>query len=175
MDDYLNVGSIKPNLEILEKKKNSQSKSDLLGGNLTSRQLYLTGYGRHWGEKLTYSVGLAYGSGILCGGSFGLIKGISKGGATGKLFLNSVLNNCSTYGPKLGNRLGCLTIIYCGLNGLVKLVRGEKADERFNAPVAGFLSGAVYKIAGPIAKTAKYSAGTGVVFTAIDYVLRKSF
>ncbi|XP_954043.1 mitochondrial inner membrane protein, putative [Theileria annulata] len=174
MGDYLNVGSINPNLEILEKKK-SQSKSDILGGNLSSRQLYLTGYGRHWGEKLTYSVGLAYGSGILCGGSFGLLKGISKGGATTKLFVNSILNNCSTYGPKLGNRLGCLTIIYCGINSLVKTIRGSDESDKYSAPIAGLLSGAVYKISGPLKATAKYSLGTGLVFTAIDYALRNSF
>ncbi|EKX73771.1 mitochondrial import inner membrane translocase subunit, putative [Theileria equi strain WA] len=176
MDDYLSFGSVQPNLEILQQQKiKPQVKSDLIGANLTNRQLYLTGYGRHWGEKITYSVGLAYGSGILCGGSFGLIKGVSKGGATQKLFINSILNNCGKYGPNVGNKAACLTLLYCAFNNAFKFIRNAGDHDVYNAPIAGLVTGAVYKCSGPLMTCAKYSAGTGAVFTAIDYALRNSY
>ncbi|ORM39575.1 Ubiquitin-conjugating enzyme E2 27 [Babesia sp. Xinjiang] len=143
--------------------------------NFSDNQLYLRGYGRHWGEKITYSVGLAYGSGLLLGGSFGLVKGVAKGGATRKLFINSILNTCGTYGPRLGNGAACVTLLYCVINTVTKLSRGERAGEdAYIAPAAGLAAGALYKCKGTWPALAKYSLGSAAAFSAIDYALRNS-
>ncbi|EDO07424.1 mitochondrial import inner membrane Tim17/Tim22/Tim23/Pmp24 family protein [Babesia bovis T2Bo] len=175
MDDYLSVGSIKPDLDILQRP-------DAIGGarqryiapNFSEKQLYLSGYGRHWGEKITYSVGLAYGSGMLLGGSFGFMKGVSKGGATRKLVINSILNTCGTYGPKLGNGAACITLLYCVMNSSTKFALGDKIDDRLIAPIVGANAGALYKCKGTWRALAKCSIGSAVAFTAIDYALRYS-
>ncbi|GBE60275.1 mitochondrial inner membrane [Babesia ovata] len=176
MDDYLKVGSIQPNLDILQRPGAvGAQRSQYLAPNFSDKQLYLSGYGRHWGEKITYSVGLAYGSGMLLGGSFGMIKGIAKGGATKKLFINSLLNLCGTYGPGLGNRAACVTLLYCAINSTIKLTRNSDEHDQYVAPVAGFAAGALYKCKGRWPAFARYSLGSAAAFTAIDYALRNSY
>lgn len=63
-------------------------------------------------RKMTYSIGLTYGAGLLTGGFYGGLLGIRQGGATPKLFLNSVLNSCSRYGPALANQSAIITMYY---------------------------------------------------------------
>ncbi|SBS85065.1 mitochondrial import inner membrane translocase subunit TIM23, putative (TIM23) [Plasmodium ovale curtisi] len=62
MGDYLKTGSVNYDLEILKKKPEKKL-------SLDKQNLYLQGYGRQWGEKLVYSVGLAYGSGYNTNGN----------------------------------------------------------------------------------------------------------
>ncbi|GIX62679.1 mitochondrial inner membrane protein [Babesia caballi] len=176
MDDYVKVGRIQPNLEVIQRPSGvGAAQSDYLAPKFGDQQLYLSGYGRHWGEKITYSVGLAYGSGVLLGGSFGLVKGVAKGGATRKLFVNSLLNLCGTYGPGLGNRAACITLMYCAFNSAFKLARGSIGDDTYVAPAAGFVSGALYKCKGSWPSLARHSVGAAAVFTAIDYALRNAY
>eukprot|EP00392_Amoebophrya_sp_AT5.2_P014261 g14408.t1 len=132
---------------------------------------YLEGYGRQWGEKITYSVGLCYGLGMVTGGFYGSLLGVRKGGATPKLFLNSVMNGVSSRGALLANQGAIMTLYYCVGNQLLGWVRGE--DDEFNAPVAGLLSGALYKsTAGSWAQTGRYGLAGGLVFTGIDQLHR---
>ena len=63
-------------------------------------------------RKMTYSIGLTYGAGLLSGGFYGGLLGVRQGGATPKLFLNSVLNSCSRYGPALANQSAIITMYY---------------------------------------------------------------
>merc|ERR1719281_1412944 len=120
---------------------------------------------------MTYSVGLTYGLGLLSGGSYGLLLGLRQGGATSKLFLNSVLNSCSRYGPALGNQSAIITMYYVTFTNLFSWVRG--ADDMGNATCAGLASGALYKSA---ARTwqpvAKYSLGSAVLFSGLDQMMR---
>ncbi|GFE54239.1 ubiquitin-conjugating protein [Babesia ovis] len=176
MDDYLNVGSIKSDLDILQRPDGvGAGRQRYVAPNFSGKQLYLSGYGRHWGEKITYSVGLAYGSGVLLGSSFGFVRGVAKGGATRKLMINSILNTCGTYGPKLGNSAACVTLLYCVMNSTAKLAIGDRIDERFVVPIAGFHAGALYKCKGTWRALAKYSIGSAVAFSAIDYALRNAY
>lgn len=64
MDDYLKSGRVNPQLDVLNRGVGSS-------GAPVSRkeELYLSGYGRQWGEKLTYSTGVAYASGEFKEGS----------------------------------------------------------------------------------------------------------
>ena len=84
---------------------------------------------------MTYSVGLTYGLGLLCGGTYGALLGLRQGGATSKLFVNSVLNSCSRYGPALGNQSAIITMYYVSFNNLISWLRG--ADDMGNAATSG--------------------------------------
>merc|ERR1719511_463248 len=95
---------------------------------------------------MTYSVGFTYGLGLLSGGTYGCLLSLRQGGATSKLFVNSVLNSCSRYGPALGNQSAIITMYYVSFNNLISWVRG--ADDVVNAASAGAFSGALYKAAG---------------------------
>merc|ERR1719379_2278885 len=112
MTDYLATGGIRSPEILANVPKRAEPQR-------TREELYLQGYGRQFGEKMTYSIGLTYGLGLLSGGSFGFLMGIRKGGATTKLFVNSVLNSCSQYGPFLGNQSAIITMYYVCFNNFI--------------------------------------------------------
>ncbi|KAF8821673.1 putative mitochondrial inner membrane translocase subunit TIM17 [Cardiosporidium cionae] len=199
MDDYLNTGGVRNNLEILTKHGATLPKQ------ISREELYLQGYGRQWGEKLTYSMGLAYGAGelglflqvvvnlcnvrysqhccslihpifylCLCiGGTYGLFNGLRQGGATPKLFVNRVLNSCTTYGPGLANQTAVISLFYYGFNNILRTVRGS--DDEIDAAVGGLLAGGLYKITTSWRSALKYSATACVLFSAVDYGLRRGY
>eukprot|EP00440_Ansanella_granifera_P056254 gb/GFBE01060971.1/.p1 GENE.gb/GFBE01060971.1/~~gb/GFBE01060971.1/.p1 ORF type:complete len:170 (+),score=30.23 gb/GFBE01060971.1/:1-510(+) len=165
MSDYLSTGGVRsPEILVNTPRRPAASPA-------SKDELFLEGYGRAFGEKMTYSVGMTYGAGLLSGGFYGGLLGIKQGGATPKLFVNSVLNSCSRYGPALGNQSAIITMYYVCFNNIISFVRG--ADDVGNAAGAGALSGALYKSASrswqPIAK---YSAASCLFFTGLDFAMR---
>lgn len=161
--DYLLSGGISTDFS-------APSRRTVVGKPQKKDDLYLKGYGRQFGEKMTYSLGLSYGLGILAGGTYGLFHGLSRGGATTKLRVNSVLNSCSTKGPGLANQAAIMTMFYVGFNNFLGWVRGE--EDIYNSTAAGMISGALYKSSGSIKSLAKYSVAGGVVFSGLDYAFR---
>jgi import inner membrane translocase subunit TIM23 len=132
--------------------------------------LYLKGYGRQFGEKMTYSLGLSYGLGILAGGTYGVFHGLSKGGATTKLRVNAVLNSCSTKGPALANQAAILTMFYVGFNNFFGWIRGE--EDIYNSTAAGAISGALFKSSSGVKAILRHSVISSVAFTGLDYAFR---
>jgi len=166
-DDYLSSGGVQsPEILINTPRPQRLSKE--------KDELFLEGYGRAFGEKMTYSVGLTYGAGLLSGGAYGALLGVRQGGATPKLFVNAVLNSSSRYGPALGNQCAIITMFYVGFSNLVSFARG--ADDVGNAACAGALSGALYKSASRSWQSAaKYSVISAGFFTGIDYAMRGGY
>eukprot|EP00921_Rhytidocystis_pertsovi_P023640 GHVQ01037887.1.p1 GENE.GHVQ01037887.1~~GHVQ01037887.1.p1 ORF type:complete len:175 (+),score=26.02 GHVQ01037887.1:168-692(+) len=173
MDDYLKSGKIQTNLEILSKPPPTGGGGSGISSPRRKDDLFLQGYGRQWGEKLTYSVGLAYGTGTLFGGTYGLAKGLRKGGATPKLFMNSLLNSCTTYGPSLANKAAVITIFYTGFNNLIQLATGQ--DEILNSTAAGALAGAMFKTGTTWRAAGKYSLASAGLFTCVDAAFRYGY
>eukprot|EP00933_Yihiella_yeosuensis_P065939 TRINITY_DN69961_c0_g1_i1.p1 TRINITY_DN69961_c0_g1~~TRINITY_DN69961_c0_g1_i1.p1 ORF type:complete len:170 (-),score=36.20 TRINITY_DN69961_c0_g1_i1:170-679(-) len=168
MTDYLSSGGIKAP-EILA---NTPKRSS--GHVATKDDLYLEGYGRQLNEKMTYSVGLIYGLGLFSGGIYGGLLGVRQGGATTKLFVNSVLNSCSRYGPALANQSAIITMYYVCFSNIIGWVRG--ADDFGNAAAAGACGGALYKSAARSwVPMAKYSASSCVLFTGVDFMMRGGY
>mmetsp|Transcript_75085 Transcript_75085/g.140060 ORF Transcript_75085/g.140060 Transcript_75085/m.140060 type:complete len:171 (-) Transcript_75085:61-573(-) len=166
--DYLTTGGIKQP-EILSQVPRPAQRDDS-----KKDELFLEGYGRQFGEKMTYSIGLTYGMGLGCGSFYGMLLGIQKGGATPKLFVNSVFNSAGRYGPSLGNQSAIITMYYVCLTNIVSWIRGS--DDMGNAVTAGALSGALYKSAGRSwPSIARYSAASSVFFTGIDFVMRYGY
>jgi len=65
---------------------------------------------RHWGDKLTYSLGVSYLSGALMGAAYGTVEGMRAGaGLPLKLKVNRLLNHTGHRGGKLANGLGGLS------------------------------------------------------------------
>uniref|UniRef100_A0A7S3TRN0 Mitochondrial import inner membrane translocase subunit tim23 n=1 Tax=Strombidinopsis acuminata TaxID=141414 RepID=A0A7S3TRN0_9SPIT len=167
MADYLSTGGIKaPDILVNAPRREVAPAS--------RDELYLEGYGRQFGEKMTYSVGLTYGMGLLAGGSYGALLGVRQGGATSKLFVNSVLNSCSRYGPTLGNQSAIITMYYVSFHSLISYFRGS--DDIGNALSAGAFAGALYKVAArswqPVGKYAVASMG---IFTGLDTLMRGGY
>mmetsp|Transcript_59310 Transcript_59310/g.167028 ORF Transcript_59310/g.167028 Transcript_59310/m.167028 type:complete len:170 (+) Transcript_59310:129-638(+) len=165
MSDYLSTGGIRSPEILSNAPKRVDDKPN------SRDQLFLEGYGRQFGEKMTYSVGCTYALGLLCGGSYGALLGLRQGGATSKLFVNSVLNSSSRFGPALGNQSAIITMYYVTFYNLISWARG--ADDIGNASSAGFLAGGLYKAAGRSWQAmAKYSAVSTALFTAVDAGMR---
>jgi import inner membrane translocase subunit TIM23 len=161
--DYLQTGGISTDFTASSKRlavRPAPKKEDL----------YLKGYGRQFGEKMTYSLGLSYGLGILAGGTYGFVHGLSKGGATTKLRVNSILNSCSTKGPALANQAAILTMFYVGFNNFFGWIRGE--EDIYNSTAAGSIAGALYKSSSGMKSMVRHSVLSGVVFTGLDYAFR---
>merc|ERR1712194_648586 len=135
--------------------------------------LYMGGYGRQWGEKITYSMGATYGLGLMCGGTYGCLMGLRQGGRTPKLMVNSVLNGAASRGPWMANQGAVMTLFYVAGNQLLGWVRGE--DDWINASAAGGFSGLLYKSQSGTnwVPALKYAAAGSIVFTGIDQAVRK--
>eukprot|EP00929_Paragymnodinium_shiwhaense_P117660 TRINITY_DN8858_c0_g1_i1.p2 TRINITY_DN8858_c0_g1~~TRINITY_DN8858_c0_g1_i1.p2 ORF type:complete len:173 (+),score=43.43 TRINITY_DN8858_c0_g1_i1:86-604(+) len=170
MTDYLSSGGIK-SPDILYTQPGAGARRN--AAPQSKDELYLEGYGRQFGEKLTYSVGVTYGAGLAMGGFYGTLLGLRKGGATTKLLVNSVMNSAGRYGPVLANQNGIITMYYVGFSQLIGWARG--ADDLGNAVSAGALSGALYKVAAKSWEPKlKYAAAAGAFFTAIDLAFRNN-
>jgi import inner membrane translocase subunit TIM23 len=101
------------------------------------------------------------------------VHGLSKGGATGKLRVNAILNSCSTKGPNLANQCAIMTMFYVGFNNLFSWVRGD--DDILNSAVAGAISGGLYKSSSSWKTIGKHSVLGTVVFSGLDYAFRNDY
>merc|ERR1712167_370073 len=91
---------------------------------------------RHWGDKITYSLGLSYLTGAVFGAGFGLFEGIKAGrGLPTKLKVNRILNHTGYRGGKAANALGACTLVYCGITNVLENARLQ--DDVFNHIGAG--------------------------------------
>eukprot|EP00743_Colponemidia_sp_Colp-15_P004634 GILK01004994.1.p1 GENE.GILK01004994.1~~GILK01004994.1.p1 ORF type:complete len:212 (-),score=19.87 GILK01004994.1:130-765(-) len=127
--------------------------------------LYLDSYGRAWGEKLTFSVGTAYGAGILTGGALGALEGLRQGGPTMKLRINSILNASGRRGSRLGNSLAGLSLLYCLGNMGLSYMRGT--EDIINSVAAGSAAGLIYTLTNPpMPKTMIAASVLGAAFMA---------
>lgn len=55
-------------------------------------------------------------SGMMLGGSYGVLAGLKKGGATPRLFANTMLNSCAAHGPALANRCAVISTSRVGMS-----------------------------------------------------------
>ncbi|CAE8607288.1 unnamed protein product, partial [Polarella glacialis] len=70
MSDYLSSGGIRaPEILVNTPRRGANEPKE-------KDDLFLEGYGRQFGEKMTYSVGLTYGAGLLGGGFYGGLLGV---------------------------------------------------------------------------------------------------
>jgi mitochondrial import inner membrane translocase subunit TIM23 len=174
MDDkYLQSGAISSNLEILNKPPPTKVKQTTSTDKDKKSQLYLQNYGRQFGEQMTYSIGCAYGSGLLLGGFWGVLEGIKKGGENRKLFVNSIVNGSVTRGPFLGNQFAVMTMFYVASYNLINFVRGE--ENILHATGAGAFSGLLFKCAAGWKMAGRYSVAGGLAFTGIDWMIKNRF
>ena len=160
-DSYLTSGGVSSSLPILSSQPKIQKSKD---------ELYLQGYGRQFGDQMTYSVGCAYGTGLFLGGTWGFLEGVRRGGETRKLWVNSVVNGCTTRGPLVANQFGIITLFYVINNNLFSMVRDH---DSVNAAAAGAVSGALFKSCAGWQLAGRYAAASAVAFAAIDYAKNK--
>lgn len=100
---------------------------------------------RGWSDDLCYGTGAVYLLGLGIGGFSGLIQGIKAipPNASGKLQLNTILNNVTKRGPFLGNTAGILALSYNIINSSIDALRGK--HDTAGSIVAGALTGAIFK------------------------------
>ena len=161
-DNYLTTGGVSSSISGFQTpSKPSKSKDEL----------YLQGYGRQFGDQMTYSVGCAYGSGLGLGALWGLLEGVKRGGENRKLFVNSVVNGCATRGPLVANQFGILTLFYVVSNNLIGFLRSEQ--DSLNAGLAGGLSGGLFKSCAGWKMAGRYAAASALGFAGIDFAIKQ--
>lgn len=134
---------------------------------------YDQSFRRSWGERLTYHVGCAYSTGLLFGGSYGLMQGLAASkGERQRIRTNSVLNAMGKHGPGTANSLGCIAMMCSIFESIAYNVRGE--DDILNTAGAAALTGMLYKsTAGPrMAGTA--ALGLGAIAAVGSFVSRQA-
>ena len=100
---------------------------------------------RSAGERLQYHVGCAYLTGLLGGGSAGLVQGLRESaGERRSIRINSVLNAAGRKGPGLANSLGCVAMMCSIFESIAYNARGT--DDLLNPAGAAALTGTLYKI-----------------------------
>ena len=109
-DSYLKTGGVKPVKYTPPKKPFVFTKDEPDDAESQKKALYLEGYGRQFGEKMTYSIGLSYGLAVGTGGLYGALMGLKKPATNNKLRLNAVLNGAGSKGPVLANQAAVITM-----------------------------------------------------------------
>lgn len=100
---------------------------------------------RGWSDDLCYGTGAVYLIGLGLGGMSGLVQGVKAipPNATGKLQLNTILNNVTKRGPFLGNSAGILALSYNIINSTIDSIRGK--HDTPGSIIAGAMTGALFK------------------------------
>ena len=90
--------------------------NDLRGGRVAAKTPEYLNYdiqGRGWSERTFLNVGTMYLAGITLGGGYGFFEGLNLSPSTKfNIRLNTILNRMARRGSKLGNAVGCVTLIY---------------------------------------------------------------
>eukprot|EP01147_Barroeca_monosierra_P010647 gene10647-2761_t len=112
-------------------------------------------------ERMSYSTGLSYLSGMFAGGVYGAVEGLRHPAATSnRLRVTTVLNAVGKRGPFLGNSLAVI---------LIK-ARSEK-DDSINEFSAAAATGTLYRLfSGP--RAAVLGGLTGLGLMGVFYVAR---
>jgi import inner membrane translocase subunit TIM23 len=114
------------------------------------------------------NTGVAYLLGIAGGGIYGLGEGLKNAPSNRfRIKFNSVLNHCSRHGSRVGNMVGCWSVLY----SLFEYAADSYELDRYTGPIqpaapplAAFLTGVTYKIqAGPRVAALAGTIGLGSV------------
>lgn len=112
--------------------------------------MYIEGYGKRWGEKLTFTVGISY----ITSAVIGLVVGVSNANrAVGKyrqLKAYHSVNTIMKTGTRFGNASAAASLMFCVTGKLVDLVFEEEIQDYGRSvrnSLSGALTGAFYKSA----------------------------
>mmetsp|Transcript_25862 Transcript_25862/g.82293 ORF Transcript_25862/g.82293 Transcript_25862/m.82293 type:complete len:167 (+) Transcript_25862:3240-3740(+) len=137
---------------------------------------------RGWSDNITFFTGMGYLSGAFAGGAMGGMAAIREkpahGVQTAKMMRNEFLNKSGLQGRSLGNRLGCLGLLYAGTEGLTEwMLDGNLEGMYASQIIAGLSTGALYQSArgpqaalvwGGIGAAAAAAAAIGSSFTGMS-------
>ncbi|KAH8739010.1 mitochondrial import inner membrane translocase [Cryptosporidium ryanae] len=85
------------------------------------QDFFLNTYDRLWGEKLTYSVGFSYGTGLLIGSTYGFFNALRIPAQTTKLRINSILNECTLISTNIANPMSqCFIVVFTEYSKLLE-------------------------------------------------------
>jgi import inner membrane translocase subunit TIM23 len=101
--------------------------------------------GPSWGARICYGAGMTYLTGLVIGGSWGLLDGLrNPAGRTTRLRLNCILNSCTARGPFVANNLAMVALLYNLIHGgIIKLRDGQ--SDLYTSAGSATLAGMIYK------------------------------
>ena len=113
-----------------------------------SNDLYLEGYGKRWGERLTFTVGISYLTSAIVGLGVGSYRAWQQ---TAKMQLLRGYRSANLIGKtasRFGNASASASLMYCLTGKIVDLVFEEEIQDFGNQArntMAGAITGAMYK------------------------------
>jgi hypothetical protein len=109
-------------------------------------------FGSGWGDALTYHTGVAFFSGGVAGGTYGILQGLRQtaGLPHMKLRVNGILNACGRRGGMAARSLAAAVLSFHMIKKVVSLARGNDDNEPINfvgsAAAVGGLIGATHGV-----------------------------
>lgn len=110
--------------------------------------MYLEGYGKHWGEKLTFTIGVSY---CFCG-IFGLGMGLKNFKPSGLIDLKDLrslkIDRCLKTAGEYGNGGASASLMYCLVSKTMDLLFEEEINEFgpwARNTISAALTGGLYK------------------------------
>jgi import inner membrane translocase subunit TIM23 len=110
----------------------------------SKENLYLEGYGKRWGEKLTFTVGLSY----ICAGVAGMVAGPILSLRATKQRRYGSQGLLTKTAARWANYSACATLLFCVTGKVLDLAMEEEIKDfgqMTRNVTAGALTGAMYK------------------------------
>jgi mitochondrial import inner membrane translocase subunit TIM23 len=131
---------------------------------------YQMAHEKSFSEKLCFRTGVLYGSGLILGGSWGLVGGLRDGqGASRKLLINSILNNCGRRGSLIGNKAGVLGLSYTFAEGILSFAKEDTSDVA-SGVIAGAITGGLFRASAGVRVAGMAAVAGGLVMGGLRLV-----
>ncbi|OMJ76842.1 hypothetical protein SteCoe_23689 [Stentor coeruleus] len=126
----------------------AEEKYALKPKNSKKDSMYLEGYGKHWGEKLTFTIGFSYCISAFAGVFVGFRRArLGSLMTSHQWIINSISQSARTAG-EFGNSGASVSLLYCLIGKLMDLLFEEEIRDyglwTRNA-ITGGITGALYK------------------------------
>lgn len=126
----------------------TEEKFTLRSKQKTSDNLYIEGYGKRWGEKLTFTVGITY----FVAATYGLVMGVYLGNKAAakhrQLRSYHVMTTIGKTATRYGNASAAASLLYCLTGKSIDLIFEEELQDvgqNVRNIVAGGVTGLLYK------------------------------
>ena len=110
--------------------------------------MYLEGYGKHWGEKLTFTIGVSYCVAALFGIAVGYKRFKPSPMFSGAEVLRIRIGSCMKSAGEFGNGGAAASLLYCLVSKTIDLLFEEEINDMgfwARNTISGAVTGALYK------------------------------
>jgi mitochondrial import inner membrane translocase subunit TIM23 len=147
-----------------------QEEKYTLRSKFTKENLYIEGYGKHWGEKMTFTIGVSYCMTAVVGFFMGFRSTAVIGDELGEN--RRVLSRCVLSANRFGIGGASASFLYCVTGKMIDLLFEEEIKDYGKTArnaLSGVVTGAIYKSTLGLKPMLFASVLGGVFITGLTY------